>query len=94
VDGLHFISSLSIAFNVDMDFFIPDNISILNKKSLTIVFNKLFSSMETLNDANGVKEWFKNYLILGYQLNFTFNDIHKAYFEKNQINFQRQQENY
>jgi dimeric dUTPase (all-alpha-NTP-PPase superfamily) len=66
----------------------------LNKKHLTVSFNKLFSGMETLNNANGIKEWFKNYLILGYQLGFTFRDIHKAYFEKNQINFKRQQENY
>jgi dimeric dUTPase (all-alpha-NTP-PPase superfamily) len=56
VDGLHFISSLSIALGLDATFFIPDIISVLNKKHLTVSFNKLFSGMETLNNANGIKE--------------------------------------
>jgi dimeric dUTPase (all-alpha-NTP-PPase superfamily) len=94
VDGIHFICSLSIAKNIDHDFFIPDDIHLLNKKDLTLYFNKLFSRMASLNDPTGIKEWFKDYLVLGYHLGFTYEDIYKAYFEKNQINFKRQEENY
>jgi dimeric dUTPase (all-alpha-NTP-PPase superfamily) len=32
--------------------------------------------------------------MLGYHLGFTYDDIYKAYFAKNQINFKRQEENY
>jgi dimeric dUTPase (all-alpha-NTP-PPase superfamily) len=66
----------------------------LNKKNLTIAFNRLFRSMEILNTPDGIKEWFTNYLLLGYQLGFTYGEIYQAYFEKNQINFKRQEENY
>ncbi|MDR0675008.1 MAG: dUTP diphosphatase [Mycoplasmataceae bacterium] len=94
VDGIHFISSLSIAMGVNTDFFLPDNIPIASKKDLTIIFNKLFSQMNALSDLNGIHDWFREYLILGYQLGFTYADIYQAYFKKNQINFKRQEENY
>jgi dimeric dUTPase (all-alpha-NTP-PPase superfamily) len=94
VDGIHFICSLCIANKVKAEFSLPDNIGLLEKKDLTIAFNKLFSRMSLLNDPNGIHEWFRDYLILGYQLGFTYNDIYQAYFKKNQINFQRQKENY
>jgi dimeric dUTPase (all-alpha-NTP-PPase superfamily) len=56
VDGIHFISSLSIAHDVNSRFILNDNTSILNKKNLTIAFNRLFRSMEILNTPDGIKE--------------------------------------
>jgi dimeric dUTPase (all-alpha-NTP-PPase superfamily) len=47
-----------------------------------------------LKDATSIERWYQKYLILGYHLGFSFNDIYEAYFKKNQINFKRQQENY
>jgi dimeric dUTPase (all-alpha-NTP-PPase superfamily) len=94
VDGIHFISSLSIAKGLETEFFLPDNIPTLNKKELTVAFNKLFSQMSTLDNPNGINDWFREYLILGYQLGFTYQEIYQAYFKKNQINFKRQEENY
>jgi hypothetical protein len=56
VDGIHFICSLCITFGVNADFFLPDNINVLNKKDLTIAFNKLFSQMSILNNPNGIHD--------------------------------------
>jgi dimeric dUTPase (all-alpha-NTP-PPase superfamily) len=56
VDGIHFIGSLSIAHDIKPKFILNDTISILNKKDLTIAFNRLFKSMEVLNTSSGIKE--------------------------------------
>lgn len=94
VDGIHFISSLAIAAKANNEFFLPENIPVLGKKELTLIFNKLFSQMHTLNNPHGIHNWFHEYLVLGYHLGFNYDDIYQAYFKKNQINFKRQQENY
>jgi dimeric dUTPase (all-alpha-NTP-PPase superfamily) len=67
---------------------------------LTIKFNDLFALITQLNlkvninNKTVIKRWLKQYIILGYNLGFNINDIRQAYFAKNKINFDRQNNNY
>jgi dimeric dUTPase (all-alpha-NTP-PPase superfamily) len=54
VDGIHFICSLCIAHNVKVEFILPNDIKLLNKKDLTIAFNKLFGLMPSLDNPDGI----------------------------------------
>jgi dimeric dUTPase (all-alpha-NTP-PPase superfamily) len=47
-----------------------------------------------LDNKQGIIEWYKTYLELGFNLGFDLNDIKHAYLNKNAINYQRQTNNY
>jgi dimeric dUTPase (all-alpha-NTP-PPase superfamily) len=95
VDGVHFILSLGLecgfeaeridvneygaALNVNEQFLIIyDMISIFRKSKSLDDYNKLFIS----------------YLQLASMLGFKYEEIERAYFNKNEVNYQRQQNNY
>jgi dimeric dUTPase (all-alpha-NTP-PPase superfamily) len=101
VDGLHFISSFAIIYQLPANFTLPDNIRVLDKAQITIKFNELLNLLSKLRfehklhcNKRIVKKWFRQYLILAYHLGFNFADVHRVYFEKNKVNFDRQANNY
>lgn len=100
VDGLHFVLELGIEVNCEKIptlCIVPDN--------AVDQFNELFYQVSHLNwykneyGFNCVvegyfEELFGNYMNLGKLLGFTWNEIEQAYFEKNQINHERQNNGY
>jgi dimeric dUTPase (all-alpha-NTP-PPase superfamily) len=55
---------------------------------------KLFNDGDKLNSKSGIIKWYEDYLSLGYGLGFNIDEIKQAYFSKNKINFDRQENNY
>lgn len=93
-DGIHFISSIVIHYGVESIFDIPNDIQLMSKEELTNQFNKLFNMSKNLSNSSDIINWYQEYLVLGYGLGFNIEDIKKAYFEKNKVNYQRQENNY
>lgn len=94
VDGIHFITSLSISYKVDPINFEIDYQLNLSKHDLTILLNNLFNKVGKIKDKVSIKNWYCDYLSLGMSLGFSFKDIFDAYMLKNKINHQRQDNNY
>lgn len=96
VDGIHFITSLAIAKNVKNynQWSINVNSKQHTKKEITVLFNQLFGRVNKLNNKLSIVKWYKDYIKLGYALGFSFDEIKTAYTKKNEINHQRQNNNY
>jgi dimeric dUTPase (all-alpha-NTP-PPase superfamily) len=54
----------------------------------------LFYKGASLRSKDDIKSWYVHYLELGYGLGFNIGEIKQAYFDKNKINFNRQENNY
>ncbi|MUK86900.1 dUTPase [Ornithinibacillus sp. L9] len=93
VDGIHFILSLGIEKGLYYHSIELENTSV----SETEQFNSIFELCVKFNN-NPVQEnydrLFYNYLLLGQILGFTEVDIQDAYFKKNEINYERQNQGY
>lgn len=94
VDGLHFILSIGLDYGyLDVELVPKFN----NEISLTNRFLNVYSKIEHFN-VESTKENYQNlfeaFLLLGYQLGFTSEQIEQAYHEKNVINHERQDQNY
>ena len=96
VDGIHFITSLAIAKNIKNynQWSINVGSEQYTKKEITILFNELFVHVNKLNNKHNIVKWYKDYIELGYALGFSFDEIKSAYTKKNEINHQRQNNNY
>lgn len=95
VDGVHFILSLGIECGFDeepIDLNGPELSLNVTEQFLT-VYDKIsfFQKSKSLTDYIKV---FKSYLRLAGLLGFTYEEIERAYFHKNEVNYQRQQNNY
>lgn len=95
VDGLHFLLSYGIGLGFDalLEEIKAGQISV----SLTDQFLKLFDFIPLVNPTISLEQyhlWFQAFLTLGLKLGFTENQIEKAYFQKNQVNHQRQDNHY
>jgi len=93
VDGLHFI--LSLGLSLDFETIQPT----FPKEESPIVeqFLQVFDRIAALKANQTVEsytELFSYYLRLGAGLGFNAKDIQQAYFKKNKINHQRQEEGY
>lgn len=93
VDCLHFILSLGLDYNcTDLEIkMIP------RKVKLTEQFINLFIDVTDCLVSSSTDHYttlFEDFLILGYNLGFTEEDITEAYYNKNQINHTRQNEGY
>jgi dimeric dUTPase (all-alpha-NTP-PPase superfamily) len=94
VDGLHFILSIGLDFNYETVELCPD---LTANHSLTNRFLTVFSKIDTFNQSQTVqnyKDVFESFLLLGYQLGFSNQDIVQAYERKNVINHERQEQGY
>lgn len=94
VDGIHFITSLCIYYKVKPLFDVKEQKQFSDKKSITNEFIKLFAEACKINSAGQAKAWYVKYLSFGFKCGFSIDEIQKAYDAKNQINHQRQENNY
>ncbi|MFP7199711.1 dUTP diphosphatase [Lysinibacillus halotolerans] len=93
VDCLHFI--LSIGVQKSWTF---DRVPLLNSdEALEIQFNEVFLAISHFYVDKRLSNYERVlivFLSLGQSLDFTWEEIEQAYFDKNQINHQRQEEGY
>jgi dimeric dUTPase (all-alpha-NTP-PPase superfamily) len=102
VDCLHFI--LSIGLESSEEWLIDANYNIggfekhgWNIKNtieqFQVVFSKI-SDFSITNDANDFVDLVSEFIGLGEMLGFTWDQVEKAYFDKNSVNHQRQEQGY
>ncbi|MGL5640564.1 MAG: dUTP diphosphatase [Mycoplasmoidaceae bacterium] len=95
VDCLHFIISIGLFYGIkEMKF----SLKIPKKRKDNIQLSKFFidliSNVNSLNNDKKVKAFIKKLFKLAIDLDLEFSEIKKAYYSKNQININRQKENY
>ena len=95
VDGIHFILSLGIECGFDQNEF-----TVTNEPAVNSAFEQFLAVYEQINlfhksksFADYLKLW-EAYLQLAAQLGLTYNEMEQAYFQKNEVNYQRQLNNY
>jgi dimeric dUTPase (all-alpha-NTP-PPase superfamily) len=95
VDGLHFILSLGIELNF---VHIVDKIKKETENySLVEQFLRVFQAVNEFQQTKTLDAYkclFTNYLQLGESLGFTYEQIEQAYVHKNEVNHERQNQNY
>lgn len=93
VDCLHFILSIGLDSNMT-----EVHIKKLdNNNSLVEQFQNIFTYIARFEGdqiLNNYEDLFNHFLLLGRKLNFTEEEIYKAYIEKNKINHRRQDQGY
>jgi len=94
IDGLHFILSLGLAIHYDTNtIFEP----IVSDKSLTEDILKTYELASSFNNNVSFTSYnllFNTFLGIGVKLGFNETDLKEAYYTKNNINHQRQHNNY
>lgn len=93
VDGIHFILSLGLEKGFTFDKQLETNEDV----SLNSQFLKLYELIITFKNSPNQKSYddlFLNYLLLGRLLHISDEQLKKAYFDKNEVNFNRQKEGY
>lgn len=93
VDGVHFILSIGIDLGYKTEAIEVTTIDEDATALFNLVFEKINQLKQTPNLAH-YKELFSAFLSLGQVLGFQESDIQQAYFEKNKVNFTRQDSNY
>ncbi|WP_153127453.1 dUTP diphosphatase [Peribacillus tepidiphilus] len=94
VDGIHFILSLGLELGFENS--VPASIEASTEEA-TVQFIKMYETIIDFKNSQTAElyvEMFKEYLQLGQILGFSANDIERAYVEKNEINFHRQNQGY
>ncbi|NRD76066.1 dUTP diphosphatase [Bacillus sp. BRMEA1] len=95
VDGVHFILSLGIECGyTKIDLQVPDTAAGLDATEQFLrVYEKtgIFQTSKRLEDY---VKMFESYLQLAAVLGITYEEMEQAYFAKNEVNYQRQQNNY
>ncbi|PKR79243.1 dUTPase [Halalkalibacillus sediminis] len=94
VDGFHFILSLGLDFNFRFD---PGQYSKKSFTDLTEAFHNVYETIYSFKNnptSKGYQDMMATYLSLGYILDFSEQNIMKAYAEKNQVNHERQHSGY
>ena len=93
VDGWHFVIELALLIGWDQkELVFPDY-----KYSPTAAFLDVFHSITLLDEYrnhDAIDDLIESYINLGDALGFTWEEIEKAYFEKNKINHIRQDNSY
>jgi dimeric dUTPase (all-alpha-NTP-PPase superfamily) len=93
VDGLHFILSLGIGTNIK--FHSAEKMDC--DDSLTNMFNDVFEQVIKFRKTPTKEVYyqlFNMYLHIGQALGFSELDVQQAYYNKNKVNFERQDSNY
>jgi dimeric dUTPase (all-alpha-NTP-PPase superfamily) len=95
VDGIHFILSLGIECgfqNLDYTLDMEPSIASTTEQFL-LIYQKVSKFKDSKNDLD-FKTLLQSYLQLGNLLEISYEEMEKAYFTKNEVNYQRQQNNY
>lgn len=93
VDCLHFCLSLSIYYKTSVSFHMGE-VGRLDDYGLTQAFWHLNTASNWIYSSEYFYTWMYTFLVLGQQLGFSFAQIEAKYFEKANINFQRQDQGY
>jgi dimeric dUTPase (all-alpha-NTP-PPase superfamily) len=95
VDGVHFILSLGIECGYqDLHCSLTNEPSELTvSEQFLLIYEKVNIFKNTKSDVD-FKNLLETYIQLGALLGITYEELEKAYFEKNEVNYQRQQNNY
>jgi dimeric dUTPase (all-alpha-NTP-PPase superfamily) len=95
VDGIHFILSLGIecGFNEET-FSINSHPAETNVTEQFLLINEKVSHFQKSKTISDYISLFEMYLQLGELLGITYSEMEQAYFRKNEVNYQRQQNNY
>jgi dimeric dUTPase (all-alpha-NTP-PPase superfamily) len=95
VDGVHFILSLGIECGFEkLQYTIQTEPTALNvSEQFLLIYEKINVFKNSKNDHD-FKELLESYLQLGNLLGISYEEMEKAYFTKNEVNYQRQQNNY
>ncbi|MFP7299550.1 dUTP diphosphatase [Neobacillus niacini] len=95
VDGIHFILSLGIECGFEtLQYSIQTEPTALTvSEQFLFIYEKItsFKNSKSNLDFNALLE---SYLQLGTLLGVSYEEMEKAYFTKNEVNYQRQQNNY
>ncbi|MBB6177214.1 dimeric dUTPase (all-alpha-NTP-PPase superfamily) [Anoxybacillus tengchongensis] len=94
VDGLHFILSLGLDLSFDKHIEWPN---VQESERLVEQFLHVFEAIHTFRmklDAEAYNELVYVYAKLGHALQFTAEQIERAYVAKNEVNHERQSHNY
>jgi dimeric dUTPase (all-alpha-NTP-PPase superfamily) len=92
VDGLHFVLELAIVLEVEINF---DDIKVYKSDSIEHQFIKLYREVTNMwIEREFLLELLNTYVGLGEMLGFTWEQIEQAYFDKNAVNHQRQEDGY
>ncbi|WP_079530478.1 dUTP diphosphatase [Halobacillus hunanensis] len=92
VDGLHFILSLGLDLG-----FRYQGTALNEKRNQTEAFLSIFTAIENFKlqkDKTSYVELFEAFLSLGKTLGFQAEELQKAYIDKNEVNFERQDQGY
>lgn len=97
-DGFTFLIELGL--EIGLDDFKPANLLSFHNKVIANDFKFIYQMASRLElgflllDNTDYKTLFNNFLNLGQRLGFTLEEIEAAYYEKNQINHDRQESGY
>ena len=93
VDGIHFILSLGLEKSYSYEQTRLDS----QTGSVTDTFNQVFEKIIAFKQhpsKEKYNELFQSYINLGNRLGFDESDVKAAYYEKNKVNFERQDQGY
>lgn len=94
VDGIHFLLSLGLETGCR---YTEQGAAISEEVNQTEQFNAVYTAAASFKDAPTQEKYehlFSTFLGLGSTLGFTGEDVVRAYFKKNEINYERQNQGY
>lgn len=94
VDGVHFILSLGIECGFQFSEELSEEIPV---RSVSEQFLEIYGAVQQFQVSKSEKEYialFQQYLLLANMLGFSVKEIEQAYFQKNEVNYERQQKGY
>lgn len=95
VDGVHFILSLGLECGFDQRIFeLANQEAVNNTTEQFLLVYELISIFQNSRSFDDYRKLFQAYLLLAELLGIAEEEIEQAYFQKNEVNYQRQQNNY
>lgn len=99
-DCLHFILSIGLEIKYGTEYNPTTEINVFvseatyKEKNVINQFNLVFELASAMNNDDYYFELFASFIHLGEMLGFTWEEVEKAYFEKNAVNHARQESGY
>lgn len=92
VDCIHFAISIALELGYKNHTYVKTTPRDLNK--LYLGLQNIVATLSVSKKHRHIKALLNNLILLGYQLGFTEDDVLKAYDKKNEVNYERQAQNY
>ncbi|MFB3160774.1 dUTP diphosphatase [Neobacillus sp. 179-J 1A1 HS] len=95
VDGIHFILSLGIECGFqNLDYTLDiEPLAVSTTEQFLLIYQLVNNFRDTKSESD-FKTLLQSYLQLGTLLGISYEEMETAYFTKNEVNYQRQQNNY